>query len=144
MEDKTENKPKQRARLASRFERAKAFLIDLFLLYVPVLYLWYFILGSKEAFLANQAVIFLCCVFFGLTQGLFLSIKAQSPGLRAYELYLIERKTGKKANFFRIMLRYIVFLLGSSLLFGLLMSFLRKDGLTLHDLLSQTCIVRKV
>lgn len=135
---------KQKAKIASRFERAKAFLIDIFLLYVPVLYVCYFVLGSKEAFLGNQAVIFACSAFFGVVQALFLSTKAQSPGLKAYDLYLIDIKKGRKLSFLRVILRYIVFLIGASLLFGLLMSFLRKDGLALHDLLSQSCIVRKV
>lgn len=135
---------KQKAKIASRFERAKAFLIDIFLLYVPVLYVCYFVLGSKEAFLGNQAVIFTCSAFFGVVQALFLSTKAQSPGLKAYDLYLIDTKKGRKLSFLRVILRYIVFLIGASLLFGLLMSFLRKDGLALHDLLSQSCIVRKV
>lgn len=135
---------KQKAKIASRIERAKAFLIDIFLLYVPVLYVCYFVLGSKEAFLGNQAVIFACSAFFGVVQALFLSTKAQSPGLKAYDLYLIDTKKGRKLSFLRVILRYIVFLIGASLLFGLLMSFLRKDGLALHDLLSQSCIVRKV
>ena len=135
---------KQKAKIASRIERAKAFLIDIFLLYVPVLYVCYFVLGSKEAFLGNQAVIFACSAFFGVVQALFLSTKAQSPGLKAYDLYLIDIKKGRKLSFLRVILRYIVFLIGTSLLFGLLMSFLRKDGLALHDLLSQSCIVRKV
>lgn len=135
---------KQKAKIASRIERAKAFLIDIFLLYVPVLYVCYFVLGSKEAFLGNQAVIFACSAFFGVVQALFLSTKAQSPGLKAYDLYLIDTKKGRKLSFLRVILRYIVFLIGTSLLFGLLMSFLRKDGLALHDLLSQSCIVRKV
>ena len=135
---------KQKAKIASRIERAKAFLIDIFLLYVPVLYVCYFVLGSKEAFLGNQVVIFACSAFFGVVQALFLSTKAQSPGLKAYDLYLIDIKKGRKLSFLRVILRYIVFLIGASLLFGLLMSFLRKDGLALHDLLSQSCIVRKV
>lgn len=135
---------KQKAKIASRIERAKAFLIDIFLLYVPVLYVCYFVLGSKEAFLGNQAVIFACSAFFGIVQALFLSTKAQSPGLKAYDLYLIDIKKGRKLSFLRVILRYIAFLIGASLLFGLLMSFLRKDGLALHDLLSQSCIVRKV
>ena len=135
---------KQKAKIASRIERAKAFLIDIFLLYVPVLYVCYFVLGSKEAFLGNQAVIFACSAFFGVVQALFLSTKAQSPGLKAYDLYLIDIKKGRKLSFLRVILRYIAFLISASLLFGLLMSLLRKDGLALHDLLSQSCIVRKV
>ena len=136
---------KPKAKIAPRFERAKAFLVDLFLLYVPVLYIvCYVVLGSKEAFWANQTAHIFCSAFFGIVQAVFFSTKAQSPGLRAYELYVIDLNTGRKISFLRAILRYILFLISAALLFGLLLSFLRKDTLALHDLLSQTCIVRKV
>ncbi|AJC85405.1 RDD family protein [Campylobacter peloridis] len=135
---------KTKAKIASRFLRFKAFLIDIFLLYVPILYLFYFTLGSKEAFLNNQFIIFLCPLFFGLLQTLFLAKKAQSPGLKAYDLYLIDIKNGQKLNFIRIFLRYIIFIISFGLLIGFLVSFIRKDTLTLHDILSQSAIVRKV
>lgn len=135
---------KTKAKIATRILRFKAFLIDLFLLYVPVLYLFYFTLGSKEAFLNNQLIIFLCSLLFGLIQALFLAKKAQSPGLKAYDLYLIDLKNGQKLNFFRILLRYIIFIVSFGLLIGFLVSFLRKDTLALHDILSQSVIVTKV
>ncbi len=135
---------KAKAIIVSRLTRAKAFLVDLFLLYVPVCYVCYFVLGSKEAFLGNQMVIFFCSAFFGVIQAVFFSAKAQSPGLRAYELYVIDKNTGQKISFLRAILRYTLFLISAALLFGLLLSFLRKDKLALHDLLSRTRIVRKV
>lgn len=136
---------KAKAVIAPRLMRAKAFLIDIFLLYVPIVYSCYFLLGSKEAFKSNQMAIFLCSALFGLIQGVFLRIKAQSPGLKAYDLYLIDKKTGRKLSFLRIILRYIIFLIGCAFFFiGLFISFMRKDALTLHDLLSQSYIVRKV
>ncbi|AJC91515.1 hypothetical protein (RDD domain) [Campylobacter subantarcticus LMG 24377] len=135
---------KTKAKIATRFLRFKAFLIDLFLLYVPILYLFYFTLGSKEAFLNNQFIIFLCSLIFGILQALFLTKKAQSPGLKAYDLYLVDLKNGHKLNFFRILLRYIFFVISFGFLIGFLVSFLRKDSLALHDILSQSAVVTKV
>ncbi|MCR6591496.1 Putative integral membrane protein [Campylobacter insulaenigrae] len=135
---------KTKAKLASRFLRFKAFLIDIFLLYVPILYLFYFILGSKEAFLNNQFIVFFCSFVFGLIQAIFLAKKAQSPGFKAYDLYLINIKTGKKLNFFQIIFRYIIFIVGFGLLIGFIVSFLRKDTLALHDVLSQSIIVVRI
>lgn len=135
---------KSKARIASRWLRFRAMLIDIFLIYVPILYLFYFILGSKEAFLGNHLVTNLCTLLFGFIQALFLAKSAQSPGLKAYDLYLIDIKSGKKPSFFRIILRYIIFIISFGLLIGLVISFLRKDTLNLHDILSQSCIVRKV
>lgn len=132
-----------RARLATRIERTKAFLIDLFLLYVPILYVFYFVLGGKQAFLENQAIIAFCWCFFGLIQALFFTFKAQSPGLKAYDLYLIDKKAKKKLSFIRAFMRYLIFLFGSALFFGFIMSFLRSDKLCFWDIVSKTYIIKK-
>lgn len=138
-------KIKQKAAIAPRVARCKAFLVDLFLIYVPILYIvCYVVLGSKEAFWTNQTAHIFCSAFFGVIQAVFFSARAQSPGLRAYELYVIDKNTGQKISFLRAILRYTLFLISAALLFGLMLSFLRKDRLALHDVLSQSCIVRKV
>ncbi len=79
---------KTKAKISSRWLRFRALLIDIFLIYVPILYLFYFLLGSKEAFLNNHFITTLCTFLFGLIQAIFLTKKAQSPGLKAYDLYL--------------------------------------------------------
>lgn len=135
---------KQKAKIAPRFTRFKACVIDIFLLYVPVCYLCWFVLGSGAQFRANQLAITSCWVFFGLAQGAFLRAKAQSPGLKYYNLYLIDANTGGKASFVQILYRYVLFIIGAGLLFGLLMGFFRKDRLMLHDLLSKTLIVERI
>ena len=134
---------KAKAKIASRWLRFRALLVDVFLIYTPILYLFYFLLGSKEAFLNSHFITTLCTFLFGFIQALFLARKAQSPGFKAYGLYLIDVNTGKKIGFLRILLRYIIFIVSFGLLFGLIISFLRKDRLNLHDILTQSCIVYK-
>ncbi|WP_297195091.1 RDD family protein [uncultured Campylobacter sp.] len=135
---------KQKAKIATRFDRFKAFVIDIFLIYVPILYISYFLLGSKEAFLQNQGVIFICSISFGILQAVFFALKAQSPGLKAYDLYIIDSKSGTKLNFLRLIYRYILFILSLGIVIGLFSTFFRKDGLMIHDLLSSSCIVHKI
>ena len=135
---------KQKAKIATRFDRFKAFVIDIFLIYVPILYISYFLLGSKEAFLQNQGVIFICSISFGILQAVFFALKAQSPGLKAYDLYIIDSRSGTKLNFLRLIYRYILFILSLGIVIGLFSTFFRKDGLMIHDLLSSSCIVHKI
>lgn len=134
---------KQKAMMATYLERSKAFLIDLFLIYVPILYFCYFVFGKNE-FLNNQFIIFSCVIIFGLIQAIFLNKKLQSPGLKAYDLFLVEQSTGKKVGFLKLILRYVFFLVGFAFVFGIMISFFRKDHLFFHDLLSKTYIIRKV
>lgn len=135
---------KNQANIASRWLRFRALLVDIFLIYVPILYLFYFLLGSKEAFLNNHFIITLCTFLFGFIQAIFLTKKSQSPGLKAYDLYLVDIKTRKKLSFLRILLRYIIFIISFGLFFGLFISFLRKDKLSLHDILTQSYIIIKI
>lgn len=135
---------KQKAKIATRFDRFKAFVIDIFLIYVPILYISYFLLGSKESFLQNQGVIFICSISFGILQAVFFALKAQSPGLKAYDLYIIDSESGTKLNFLRLIYRYILFILSLGIVIGLFSTFFRKDGLMIHDLLSSSCIVHKI
>ncbi|MCH5336513.1 MAG: RDD family protein [Campylobacter sp.] len=135
---------KTKAKIASRWLRFRALLVDIFLIYVPILYLFYFMLGSKEAFLNNSFAPSFCTFLFGFIQALFLAKKAQSPGFRAYDLYLIDVNTGGKLSFLKIILRYIIFIVSFGVLIGFFVSFLRKDTLSLHDVLTQSCIVTKV
>ncbi|MCX2683418.1 RDD family protein [Campylobacter sp. MIT 21-1685] len=134
---------KTKAKIASRWLRFRALLIDVFLIYMPILYLFYFWLG-KEVLLNNQFISTLSTVLFGFIQALFFVFKAQTPGLKAYDLYLIDLKTGKKISFLRAMLRYVFFVVSFGLLLGFFISFLRKDSLSLHDIITQSCIVSKI
>ncbi|MBZ7933329.1 RDD family protein [Campylobacter sp. RM10543] len=135
---------KTKARIASRFLRFKAFVIDIFLIYVPILYLSYFWLGSKDAFLHSSFTTVLCSFLFGLIQALFLQRTGQSPGLKAYDLYLVDFKSGKKISFLKIVLRYVIFFISFGLLVGIFFSFIRKDSLNLHDILTQSCILERL
>ncbi|MDR0467532.1 MAG: RDD family protein [Campylobacteraceae bacterium] len=124
-------------------QRIKAFLIDMFMINMPLLYFTtYVVLGSKEAFQQSSIAIFVCTVIFGLILSIFFSIKGQTPGYKAYEIKLIDDKTEKKPTFFRAFFRYFCFILAFVTLFGVLMMFFRKDSRNLHDILSKTRIVK--
>ncbi|MCW1359826.1 RDD family protein [Campylobacter sp. CCS1377] len=131
-----------KAKLATKWMRFRAFLIDIFMIYVPLLYLCYFSLG-KEVFLKNEWFIFACWISFGLIQTLFFVKNAQSPGCKAYDMYLISSINHKKVSFIQALLRFLVFIFTYSIIIGLIFPFLRKDGLGIHDLLSKSYLVVK-
>lgn len=126
----------QTAPLLSRF---KAFVVDLFIILMPILYIMtYLILDGKDDFQQNQLAIFLCSLFFGVILSIFFAKNGQSPGYRAYELYLVDDKTKKNPNFIKLLLRYIIFLFSCAFVFGIVLALIRKDKKNLHDLLTKT------
>lgn len=129
---------------APLFVRIKAFIIDLFFISMPILYITaYFILNGKSSFLHNQLAISIDWALFGIITSLFFTKSAQTPGLKYENLYLINVKTGKKLSFIHAILRYICFLISGTSIIGLLIALFRKDRLCFHDIITQSAIVMK-
>ena len=135
---------KQKAQLAGIGARVKAFITDLFLIGMPIYYLTtYVFLGGKDDFLRNQTAIFGANLAVGLICCVFFAIKAQTPGYRSQNIYLIDLRSGRKLGFIRVLLRYVCFLLAGVSIVGLCLCFFRKDALNLHDLLTHSAAVCK-
>lgn len=124
------------------FLRFKAFVIDLFMIYTPILYVMtYLVLGSKEALWANQWAILSCWVLYGSIDSLFCSILSQTPGMRAQELILVDNE-GKKVGFLKCFVRFFVWLVGLGLVFGFIFPLFGKDKKSFQDWLCKTTIIK--
>ncbi|MCR4942615.1 MAG: RDD family protein [Campylobacter sp.] len=135
---------KQKAVIANPAKRIKAFIIDLFLILMPLLYITtYIVLDGKEDFQNSQFAIAICQVIFGLICVLFFTIKAQTPGYKAQEIYLVDLTNGRKIGFLHALIRYICFVIAGFSILGLLLCFFRKDRLNLHDILTKSAAVCK-
>ncbi len=127
---------------ASPLSRFKSFVVDVFMIYTPILYITtYLILDGKDDFLANQIAVFCDTFLFGFILSIFFAKSSQSPGYKAYEIKLLDSKTMKKPSFLRAFWRYFAFLISGASLIGLILCFFRKDKQNLHDLLSRTIVV---
>jgi len=126
-------------------KRLKAFIIDSFMLLMPILYLvFYAVYGSREAFAQHQFEGWLMIVlpYYSITT-LFFFLKGQTPGYKAYDIILVEVKNRSALSLMRLSLRFFFFMLTCMSLFGLLLPLFRKDRLTLFDLLSHTKPIEK-
>lgn len=124
--------------------RVKAFIIDIFLIAMPILYITtYLVLDGKDDFRSNQTAIFVCNVLYAIIICIFFAIKAQSPGYKSQNIYLINIRTGKRLSFIHVAIRFLCFVLAGFSFFGLLMVFFRTDKLALHDLMSHSAAVYK-
>lgn len=132
---------KQKGVISPITRRVKAFVIDIFLIAMPMLYITtYLILGGKENFLANQQSIFIIWLLYGIITSLFQARTAQTPGYKASQIYLIDLESGKKASFLKCFARYAIFVIFP---FGLIFCLFRKDRLNLHDIITKTAPIAK-
>jgi uncharacterized RDD family membrane protein YckC len=139
----TSVKPKRAYARAST--KIKAFLTDSFMLMMPILYVVvYLVMGGREGFAEHIGLgwvyIFVPLV---IVQTIFMVKTAQTPGYRAYDLQIIDEKTGEKPSFMVILFRNICAVLTALMLIGWMFMFFRKDRKSIHDLLSRTAIVDK-
>lgn len=123
--------------------RVKAFLTDTFLITTPIFYVViYLIMGSGEEFAQNRAlgwsIIFtahsLIIFIFWLKNG-------QTPGLKAYELKLVDAKTKDRVSVFQVLIRYITTFFSLISIFLMFVPFFRKDKKTIQDIFSNTIII---
>jgi len=128
---------------AKASSKIKAFLTDAFMLVMPIMYIvFYLIMDGREGF-AEHKLLGWIYIFVPLVviQTIFMIKTAQTPGYRAYNLQIIDTKTGKKPSAFVILFRNLCAILSFFSFFGWILMFFRKDSKTLHDLLSSTAII---
>lgn len=168
-----QSKSSQRPHTPSRFslksrlhamhagQRIKAFITDMFMVNMPLLYFTtYVFLDGKDSFLHNQYAILACSLIYGIVLSLFFAFSSQTPGYRYVGLKLVhfckentESSTSThhskneasqaelSVGFIRAFIRYMLWVFGTSFLFGLAIGLFRKDGRCLHDILCGTYII---
>jgi len=129
---------------AHYIDRVKAFITDMFMIYIPTLYaITYVALNGKEDFQASWVAQLSGVLVYALIYSIFLSRSGQTPGKRAYDIKVVDAKTGEGISFFRALLRFVSFLVSATLLLGILLPFFRKDRKSLHDLMASTLVVKE-
>ncbi|MFT7003908.1 MAG: putative RDD family membrane protein YckC [Sulfurimonas sp.] len=138
----TINAPRPKYMYARYSDRIKAFITDMFMIYAPILYvITYLIMDGKDDFQSSEIAPLLGVTLYGIIYAVFLSKFGQTPGKKAYEMKVVDDKTGHKISFFRSAFRYVAFLFTATTLLGLFLPFYRKDKKALHDLICGTIVV---
>ncbi|MEA1891239.1 MAG: RDD family protein [Campylobacterota bacterium] len=123
-------------------DRIKAFITDMFMIYMPIMYVvTYLVFNGKDDFLSSGLAPFLGTLVYGLIYGVLISKWGQTPGKKAYMLKVVDAKSGEHIGFFRALFRFLAFLFTATTLLGLFMPYFRKDKKTLHDLMSRSMVV---
>jgi len=140
--DKIKKDLKQKYQYARYVDRIKALITDLFMIYAPILYtITYVIMNGKDDFQSSQLAPLAGVLLYGIIYALLLSRSAQTPGKKAYEMKVVDIKTGQNLSFFRAFYRFIAFLFSATILLGLFVPFYRKDNRALHDLIAGSVVV---
>lgn len=125
-------------------DRIKALIIDLFMIYIPTLYIiTYIVMDGKESFQSSELAPFIGVLIYGIIYAVLLAIYGQTPGKKAYNIQVVDSKKHENIMLFRGIWRFFTFLFTATTLLGLFLPLIRKDKKALHDILSGT-IVREL
>ncbi|NPA51086.1 MAG: RDD family protein [Epsilonproteobacteria bacterium] len=120
----------------------KIFLTDTFMLLMPIMYIvFYIVFGSREAFKENMLLGWIYILIpLAIVEILFLSIKGQTPGMKAYNAKLISLEDNKKPSTLTIIIRQLLSKI-TFLIFGWITIFFNKKSRNLHDFITKTAFV---
>ena len=126
-------------------KRFKAFLTDTFLITTPILYIViYLVMGSGQEFSENRSlgwgIIF--AIHF-IIISIFWVLNGQTPGLKAYDLKLVDSKTGTRVSVLQTVIRYAATLFSIISIFFIFAPFVNKEKKTFQDIVSNTKIIEK-
>ena len=131
---------------ANKRARAKAFLTDIFMLFMPIMYLVIYVImegregASHDKLLAWTYVM----VPFLLIITIFMVMDSgRTPGARSQSLKVIDFHTLGKPSFFSIVFRNLTLLFTMFIPPLWFIPFFRKDSRMIHDYLSATCVIRE-
>ena len=129
--------------LASLSSRFKAFITDSFLITMPILYIViYLVMGSGKEFEQNMALGWsIILVVHALIILIFWLKNGQTPGLKAYELKLVDSKTLSRVSVLQVTIRYLTTLFSIISIFFIFTPFINRDKKTLQDIFSNTIII---
>ncbi len=129
---------------ASKGKRAKAFLTDIFMLFMPLMYaVIYLVMDGREG--ASQEKL-LSWIYVMVPYLILLTLfmwrdEGRTPGARSQGLKVIEFHTLEKPSLFSIVFRNLMLPFSLFIPLFWLVPLFRKDGRTIHDLLSATCLI---
>ena len=127
----------------SPLHRSKAFITDMFMIMMPIMYLTtYVVMDGAASFKDSNMAHWVSMFIYGLITVIFWVKKGQTPGFKAYDLKLIDDNSGKTLGYGLAIARYMMFILSAVSIVGALLPFFRKDKKTLQDLLMQTSVIR--
>ena len=129
---------------ARKGQRAKAFLTDIFMLFMPIMYaVIYLVMDGREG--ASQEKL-LAWVYVMVPYLLLLTFfmwrdEGRTPGARSQGLKVIAFHTLDKPSLFAIVFRNVMLPFTLFIPFFWFIPLFRKDGRNVHDFLSATCLI---
>jgi len=137
--EKIPKETKESLNISPLHVRFKAFITDTFLIMMPIMYIvFYAIMGSREGFREHMLLGWIYILIpHMIIITLFLYLKNQTPGYKAYSIRLLTTDL-KKPSLLQIIFRYILFTVSLFLIVPLFFPYFNKKRVMVHDIATKT------
>ena len=142
--DKKPKVEKPRIPFAGNAIKAKAFLTDTFMLFMPIIYFVIYVVMDGLQSAGEEKLLtwaYTLVPFLTILTIFMVKDEGRTPGARSQGLKVINFYTLEKPSLFLIVFRNLSFLLTLTIPFSWFIPFFRKDKRGLHDFLSGTCVI---
>ena len=129
---------------ANKRQRAKAFLTDMFMIFMPLMYaVIYLVMDGREGASHEKllAWIYVMVPYLILLTVFMYKDEGRTPGARSQGLKVIDFHTLDNPSLFSIVFRNLMLPFSLFIPIFWFVPLFRKDGRTIHDLLSATCLI---
>ena len=129
---------------ANNRQRAKAFLTDIFMLFMPIMYaVIYLVMEGREGASEQKllAWVYVMIPYLLLLTFFMWKDEGRTPGARSQGLTVIDFYTLDKPSLFSIVFRNLMLPFSLFIPIFWFVPLFRKDKRTIHDLLSATCLI---
>jgi len=124
--------------------KAKAFLTDIFMLFMPIMYIVIYLVMDGRDGASHQKLLawtYVMIPFLLILTFFMFKDKGRTPGARSQGLRVIDFYTLDKPSLFSIVFRNLTLLFSLFIPIFWFFPFFRKDKRMVHDLLSATCVI---
>ncbi len=129
---------------ASKRTRAKAFLTDMFMLFMPIMYAVIYVVMDGREGASEQKLLawgYVMIPYLLLLTLFMYKDEGRTPGARSQGLKVIDFYTLDKPSLFSIVFRNLMLPFSLFIPIFWFVPLFRKDGRAVHDFLSATCLI---
>jgi len=115
----------------------------MFMIMMPIMYITtYIVFDTKEQMQASDTAHWVTAGVFGVIVIIFWLHKAQTPGMKAYEIKVVDKKSGQNIGIAQAINRYLIFMFSAITLVLLFVPLFKKDKQMIHDILTNSLVVK--
>jgi len=115
----------------------------MFMIMMPIMYITtYIVFDTKEQMQSSDIARWATAGIYGAVVIIFWCLKGQTPGMKAYDIKVVDKKTVQNISIVQAVNRYLIFMFSAITIVLLFVPFFKKEKHMIHDILTNTIVIK--